>query len=69
MTKEIFGITINSKPELNNALIKEQIGHIPNTEIDLFKTEFVTDEAVKVGTDLANSLFAEDDKEFRIDSK
>lgn len=66
-TKQIFGITINSKPELNTALIKEEMGHIPNTERNLLETDFITDESVKAGNEMANQLFAQSDKEFRKD--
>jgi hypothetical protein len=65
MTKQILGVTINSKKELNSALIKEEIGHIPNTEIDLLNTEFITEESLESGNKISFSLFAKMDKEIQ----
>lgn len=66
MTKKIHGITINIKEELNSNLIKEEIGYIPNTENDLFKSTFITPDSIKAGNDLADNFFAETDREFHI---
>jgi hypothetical protein len=64
MTKTIFGIEVNSKKELNTDLIKEEINYIKNDAINLLKTDFVTTDNVRFGNEMANSIFAEDDKAF-----
>jgi hypothetical protein len=67
MTKQVAGITINTKEELNSSLIKEEIGHIPNSEADLFSSVFITEESVKRGNEIADNLFSDTDKELTKD--
>lgn len=59
MPKVIFGITINNESELKNALIKNEIGYLPNAESDLFTTSFVSPEKTKRGSELIFQMFAD----------
>lgn len=60
----IFGIEITFGDELNTALIKDLIGNIPNKEMNLFETEFITKESVEMGGKTSDSILSESDKEF-----
>jgi hypothetical protein len=59
MTKEIFGVKINDKEELDSARIKEDLGYIPNSEITLYGANFITEESLAHGTKLVEILLPE----------
>jgi len=63
MAKLLFGISVNNESELKTALIKKEIGHLPNAEMDLFENQFVTQEKAKRGNLVINELFAGIDEE------
>ncbi len=61
MIKDVFGIKINTKQELNSGLIKEEIGHIPNTEKELLTSTFITPESLRAGSAIAASILSQEE--------